>query len=1127
MKIFSQTRYINLLLIIGMIILFFCGMLVNRQIQHIVKANNWVVHTHQVIDSANTALLNLTDAESRLNYFVLTNDRNSIQVVPEILDTAKKNIDSLVNLTLDNVIQNNRVKELQSVAIQKINFIKGIIDPNNISDRNKFLEQATSEKRKELKKNIPKMVTNINQEEINLLVQRNADALSEIKTSNLLLIIFGLFSELLILLSIIVLNYNLYRRSISERRRKKAEKKILSINKSLQMSEERYLLATEGSAAGLWDWEVGTDKVFYSPYFRKMLGYNEKDFPNSLESFEKIIHPQDHDHLWRLIAKHLEKHVPFRTEYRLRTKAGNYRWFQAAGQALWDQKGNATRMSGSVIDIEASKRAEQILNIQHKIAETLSNAKNLEEVSIKIIKIICENLKWNFGALWELNDDKQSLRCVDVWHQYSNRLDDFEKETRKIQLSIGVGIPGRVWKEGQPLWFSNLIHDANFTRAALAKNTGLRTAFGFPIIVKKNILGVIECYTTEVESPDQHILDLMNTIGTQVGQFAKRKTAETKLRESEEYKTAIFKAATDCIITIDENSNIISFNPQTIREFNYTSYELLNKKIKNILPNANLKKIETKNYAEVETEGVRKDGEIFPVEFKASKTLINKKNIFVIIVRNITERKKMEKIKNEFVSVVSHELRTPLTSIHGALGLVLGGALGNIPEKIHNLLSLANNNCDRLLVLISDILDIEKLQSGKMKFDLKVVDLNQLINETILSNEPYAEKYSVKFVLTQTIPNIKVKVDSVRLSQVITNLLSNAAKFSFKNEEITISTKLHQDTVRVLVSNKGPGIPLEFQSHIFQKFSQADSSSTRGKGGTGLGLNISKTIMEKLGGSLDFVSKPNEVTTFYFDLPVWKETKEMVSEQKLKELKDKILICEDDEDQASYIAKLLESSGFKVDISHNVNEAKSLITKNDYHALLLDLILPGQDGISYIRDLRSNEKTRQLPIIVLSSIAQTGRNILQQEAFTVLDWLDKPVDLEKLLRSVKLIKSTPNLKLNILYVEDDPSSYQLISKVLASQANIHSAFTVKEAKEKIEQTKFDLIILDLLLPDGNSEKLIPLISERKIPVIVYSSTQLDDDFKPSVKYELLKSETSSKKLLELVKHVLNEEGTSL
>lgn len=234
--------------------------------------------------------------------------------------------------------------------------------------------------------------------------------------------------------------------------------------------------------------------------------------------------------------------------------------------------------------------------------------------------------------------------------------------------------------------------------------------------------------------------------------------------------------------------------------------------------------------------------------------------------RDITERKEIDKMKNEFVSMVSHELRTPLTSIRGALGLVLSGKIGYLPEKANGLLDIANNNCLRLINLINDILDIEKIEAGKMDFKLNTIDIIPLVNQAVQLNVQYAQKFNVTLDLEDKVKYALVNIDTDRLMQVLTNLLSNAIKFSSTEIPVKIVIERLKGFIRVSVTNYGTEIPKEFQSRIFQKFAQADSSDSRQKGGTGLGLNISKAIIEKLNGNIGFISKDNK-TTFYFEIP--------------------------------------------------------------------------------------------------------------------------------------------------------------------------------------------------------------------------------------------------------------------
>lgn len=241
---------------------------------------------------------------------------------------------------------------------------------------------------------------------------------------------------------------------------------------------------------------------------------------------------------------------------------------------------------------------------------------------------------------------------------------------------------------------------------------------------------------------------------------------------------------------------------------------------------------------------------------------------FMAIEADITERKKVERMKNEFIATVSHELRTPLTSIRGALGLVTGGVAGPVSDQAKQLLETAAKNSERLTELINDILDIEKIESGSMTFALGPEPLARLISQALEANAPYAAALGVSLRLAAPVPAVEVSVDGGRFVQVMNNLLSNAAKFSPRGSVVEISAAVRDEAVRVSVTDQGPGIPDEFRERIFQKFSQADASDTRARGGTGLGLAISKSIVERMGGRIGFESREGRGATFFFDLPL-------------------------------------------------------------------------------------------------------------------------------------------------------------------------------------------------------------------------------------------------------------------
>ncbi len=243
----------------------------------------------------------------------------------------------------------------------------------------------------------------------------------------------------------------------------------------------------------------------------------------------------------------------------------------------------------------------------------------------------------------------------------------------------------------------------------------------------------------------------------------------------------------------------------------------------------------------------------------------------VIVVRDITDSKKIERLKAEFVANVSHELRTPITSIRGSLGLIAAGASGPLADKTKHLIEIALRNSERLGHLINDLLDIEKMEAGHMRFALERQSLGQLLDLAIEANNGYAESFGVRLAFVRAEEDATVYVDPYRLLQVLANLLSNAVKFSPVGAEVDVAVLSTAHRVRVSVHDRGNGIPEEFRSRIFQKFSQADGSDARNRNGTGLGLAICKTIIEQMDGRIGFDTETGKGTTFYFELPVVEE----------------------------------------------------------------------------------------------------------------------------------------------------------------------------------------------------------------------------------------------------------------
>jgi len=386
-----------------------------------------------------------------------------------------------------------------------------------------------------------------------------------------------------------------------------------------------------------------------------------------------------------------------------------------------------------------------------------------------------------------------------------------------------------------------------------------------------------------------------------------RKITEQDLRKRTTELNAVLDAATEIsIVTTSPDGIITMFNAGAEKMLGYSSEEMVNKQSPAIihLPSeVELRSLELSKELRSKIEGfrvfvtipelkgsetrewtyVKKDGTHIIVQL--SVTFMQSSNGEIIgylgVAQDITERKKLEKLKNEFISTVNHELRTPLTSIGGTLKLINGGVAGEVSDKVKELIEIASRNTEQLNFLINDLLDMDKIASGQMVFHLETQPLMHIIEQSLISNQSYAKQYDVTLNLKQSVNDIMVNVDPDRLYQVLSNLLSNAAKFSHHGGIVDISTEVvDNEYIKISVQDYGIGIDETFQDQLFNKFSQEDNSDTRSKGGTGLGLAISRELINSMNGRVGFESIKNKGSVFWFELPILQEPATKILSQK-------------------------------------------------------------------------------------------------------------------------------------------------------------------------------------------------------------------------------------------------------
>lgn len=339
--------------------------------------------------------------------------------------------------------------------------------------------------------------------------------------------------------------------------------------------------------------------------------------------------------------------------------------------------------------------------------------------------------------------------------------------------------------------------------------------------------------------------------------------------------TAILENAVESILVVDERGLIIRANPAATQLFGYVFDPQKLLLIGELIPSLNQFFSQEGQYLETISwrEGIalRSDGNQLPIELSLSPVALQDRNLFTLIIHDASAKRKIDKLKNEFISTVSHELRTPLTSIKGALGIVLSGDLGALEIRSRDLLTIASNNVDRLTRLVNDILDIDKLEFGNVQLHNQRKVVYPLLQQSVEQNQGYATRYGVELILGEVDENaqqLSANLDVDRFLQVMSNLLSNAIKYSHLGGKVQVALVKVDDKLKISVIDHGQGIPADFSQRIFRKFAQVDSSDTRRRDGTGLGLSITKVIVERFGGKIDYQSIEGQGSTFYFTLPI-------------------------------------------------------------------------------------------------------------------------------------------------------------------------------------------------------------------------------------------------------------------
>jgi two-component system sensor histidine kinase/response regulator len=561
-------------------------------------------------------------------------------------------------------------------------------------------------------------------------------------------------------------------------------------------------------------------------------------------------------------------------------------------------------------EVESLRRR---LAVQTATTRVLAEKNSLADAVPALLAEIGTELRWAVGEFWEPAPDGEVLQRTAAWHSGDTNAQAFVAGCEGFTFHRGIRLPGLVWESRQPEVITDVVQANDLPRGPLARECGLESALAFPVQIHDEFFGVLEFFSDRPECSDPELLATMGAVGNQLGQFVRRTRAEAARLESESRFRVFAETASDATFTINEASTIIYVNPSVERIFGYKPAELLGKSLVTIIPARMREKHHAgiRRYREtgkrnipwsgVELPGLHKDGHEVPLEISFGEYSRDGVRYFTGIARDITERVRFQReseeyadrltrlvgelearsdeaeaasrAKSQFLANMSHELRTPINAIVGYNELLQMGLAGPLTKEQAEYLERVSVSAKHLLGLVTDVLDLSKIEAGHFTVTTEVVPIADDILAAMALVRPQAEAKSVALTHECSI-DTKYLGDSGRVRQILVNLLSNAVKFTDPGGSVTVrcagddhrphgdNAKGPQSWLHVSVEDTGIGIAADQLSAIFQHFVQASTGTTRTHGGTGLGLSISLQLARLMNAEITAESEPGKGSTF-------------------------------------------------------------------------------------------------------------------------------------------------------------------------------------------------------------------------------------------------------------------------
>jgi len=794
----------------------------------------------------------------------------------------------------------------------------------------------------------------------------------------------------------------------------------------------------------------------------------------------------------------------------------------------------------------------QHVRIVHEISRSLAESASLADAAPSMLAAVCRALGWEHGALWEVDRAGKKLRPTGTWHDRSLQFTEFVNTSRSTVFDRGIGLPGRVWESGRPAWIVDVVHDTNFPRAAAAERVGLHSAVALPILRGAEVLGVMEFFSRDVRQPDAAILDTLMMVGSQIGLHVARKWAADELE-------AFFTLSLDLLCVASLDGQFLRLNPAWKRVLGFDEAELCAAPFIDFVHPDD--RAATFDAVSALTTGARlinfenryrtRDGSYRWLEWNAAP-IVDQGAIYAA-ARDVTDRKEAEELlkasaanleqlvkelevarkraeaaavaKGEFLANMSHEIRTPMNAVIGMTDLALRTAL---TPRQREYVQTANESAEALLAILNDILDASKIEAGRLALDRVPFGLRDTVEDAVKMFGARADEKRLELVchILPDVPDALVG-DPGRLRQVLVNLVGNAIKFTNAGDvivEVAVdSVNEREAALRFTVSDTGIGIPADKQWQIFGAFVQADSSTTRQFGGTGLGLTISAQLVEMMGGRIWVTSESGHGSQFrfvaHFGVRSPAEELSTPSEANLHDLR--VLVVDDNATNRTILQELLMSWRMQPTSVDSATAAIAVMTdavnqQRPFDLVLTDALMPDVDGFALARQIAGDTRLSAAKVIMLTSGAAPPQGE-STERFIASE-LSKPVKQSDLMDAIvtafaeavapAAVAASPAVQpregvhrpLNILVAEDNATNQKLVVNLLDQRGHrVTIAANGREAVALSGDNAFDVILMDVQMPEMDGFEATAAIRRREeehgghIPIVAMTAHAMAGD----------------------------------